>query len=316
MRANGGFGADGQAMNWSQRLAAKKGQAVQNLERPLDFVREILSAIEQDAGIDDRQKAFAALRPLGLGDFGAVLWSMPMEEFPRLSSMLPPMSADDVQKKWTGNAGQTVLEQGQAFVRSVSENYTASTGQTLRGRKILDFGCGYGRFLRLFRYYSDEAWGVDPGDEALEHCRAAGFGGEVRKSEMVPSKLPLDTDFDLGVAFSVFTHLSERCALACLSALRKSIRQGGVLCITIRPIEFWDIQERLRPGQAAKFRAMRSDHNRRGFAFQVGNTGSEDFGKTSITLEWIQRHAKGWEIVGSDRALSDAMQRYVFLRAI
>src|SRR5258708_35849186 len=108
-------------------------------------------------------------------------------------------------------------------------------------------------------------------------------------SEDIPTSLPFDGKFDLIFAFSVFTHLSERATHASLSSLIKAICDRGVIVITIRPIEYWNLplafDEQRRNGAAAK-------HVRDGFSFLPHNLppidGDVTYGDTSMTLKYLE----------------------------
>lgn len=287
----------------------------------LSFVRDFLATVETTVKPASRDAALAALRPLGLTHFGSVLWASPLKDYPLLARHLPPMSPPEVQARWTGSQGLKLLGQSLPFVQSCSENYTAVTGKTLKEARILDFGCGYGRFLRLFSYYSDAVLGCDPWEVSLEQSRAAGFGDRVRKSDALPQSLPFDEPFDFAFAFSVFTHLNERATILCLRALRGAVRPGGVLCITIRPPEYWHGHfENHKSFPKEALDRYLSTHRDRGFAFFPHGAKPDDpdatYGDSSMTLECLAGLAKDWKIVALDRALDDPMQQYVFLQAV
>ena len=284
-----------------------------------EHVRKALSSAESNGHVTDRASAFEALRPLGLEDFGLVLWNMPSSEYPTLSKFLPAMSSDTVTMHWTGSSGVDLLQQSVPFVRSCAENYADICGDTLRGKAILDFGCGYGRFLRLFSYFTNAMAGVDAWDKSLEQSRNSGFADIVHKSDAVPASLPLTDQFDFSFAFSVFTHLNKHAALASLRALRKSVRNNGLLAITIRPIEFWSVSQ---AGHLAnrinEANSMSELHRSNGFAFlpHTDCDSQSDYGDTSLTLQWLENNIAGWNIVRVDRSLNDPLQLYVFLQAL
>lgn len=285
-------------------------------------ISEFLAAAEAAPPPQSRSAAFAALRPLGLTDYGSVLWAAPLADFPQLDRHLPPMSPTEVQQRWTGSHGQQLLRQSLSFVQSCSENYTAITGKTLRHARILDFGCGYARFLRLFSFYSDDVWGCDPWETSLEMARAAGFADRVRKSEAVPRALPFDGTFDFAFAFSVFTHLNQTAATACLAAIRDVMGKDGLLCITIRPVEYWEAHFRNHHPHAPKTEVQRYQdaHHTAGYAFFSHGAKPDDpdgtYGDSSMTLDHLAACAHRWKIIAVDRALDDPMQRYVFLQAV
>jgi hypothetical protein len=145
--------------------------------------------------------------------------------------------------------------------------------------------------------------------------------GHLAVSDYLPTKLPVDrTDFDLIYSFSVFTHLSERAARTCLETLRSYISSDGVLVISIRPVEYWNLITPTVDGLAfnAEEHPDALCHRQNGFAFRPHNLAPIDgditYGDTSMTLEWLASAATGWKIVSVDRSLNDALQLYVFLQ--
>lgn len=283
----------------------------------LAHVRNHIAAMEAEKGLTSRDHIFQRLGALGLDDFGEFLLSLPNPQFPRLSSILPRMASDQVQRDWTGNSGIGLLKQTLNFVRSVSYSYSRITGRSLDNARILDFGCGYGRIARLMYAFVGEAglYGVDPWERSIEICHSDGLGGNFRQSEYLPTSLPVDDQkFDLIYAFSVFTHLSERATLTALAAMRKVIASDGLLVITIRPEEYWAHDMHT---QAAEKEALVRNHREKGFAFcphmRAAVDGDVTYGDTSFTLDWLERAAPAWEIKATDRSLEDPFQRYVYL---
>jgi len=287
----------------------------------LDYANKELIAIESSIDLTTkRSEIFNKLRVLSLSDFGLFLLSIPNPDFPKLSNLLPRMATDEVQMNWTGCSGLSLLTQTLDFVRSVSYNFTKLTGRTLQNTNILDFGCGYGRITRLMYYFTneDQIYAMDPGDESLETCRSDGLTKNFLLSEYLPTTLPVtNTKFDLIFAFSVFTHLSNRATLACLNTLADYIKPGGVIVITIRPVEYWDIDPNAT--KLGLSEQQKSIHNSQGFSFLPQDWSpivDEDitFGDTSMTFEWLKNSFPNLHIVGQDRSLSDPYQIYVFIQ--
>lgn len=282
-----------------------------------EYISEQLRKIEATPHVNDRIAVYQELRKLGINDFLGTLWSMPAEEYPRISAILPSMASIDVQSSWTGSSGPILMNQSVSFARAAAFNYANITGQSLRGKRILDFGCGYGRLLRAFTYFSDDVHGVDPWTESVRICREAGLNDNISISDYLPSSLPVPVNFDFVFAFSVFTHLSERATKQSLSTIRKHMRSDAVLCITVRPIEYW--RAVYRDETEAFFEAVERAHRSVGFAFVPHHRDAIDgditYGDTSMTLDYLLSVANGFELASTDRSGDDEMQRYVYLKA-
>ncbi|RUW86094.1 class I SAM-dependent methyltransferase [Mesorhizobium sp. M1E.F.Ca.ET.063.01.1.1] len=260
------------------------------------------------------EEALVFLRRLSLDDFGLFMISLPNRDYPGLSRLLPAMASEDVQKTWTGASGLDLYRQTSTFARQLENNFTRYIKAPLADSEILDFGCGYGRILRMMYYYSDPAniWGVDAWDKSLDLCREARLPGKFAQSERVPSALPVGNQkFDLIFAFSVFTHLAPPTARACLAALRNHIKPRGLFVATIRPIEFWPFIDRVRNTSFTS--KMQSDHRRNGFAYlpHAGPEG-ETYGDISCEIDFLR--GQGWTVVGHDRSILDPFQVSVLMQ--
>ena len=94
--------------------------------------------------------------------------------------------------------------------------------------------------LRLFYKYIplENLYAVDPWESSLKHCQSCGIQANLARIDEISPTIPFNVKFDLVIAFSVFTHLSERSALAGQRALRQAIDDHGLLVITLRPFEY------------------------------------------------------------------------------
>ena len=286
----------------------------------LSYARAIVQEVEDGAAQQTPAAIYSKLRKLGLDDFGELLMLAPHPDYPKLSAHLPAMASTLVQDQWTGQNGYALLRQTSAFVRSVSYNYTHITGRSLSDATMLDYGCGYGRIARLMYYFSDpqNVIGVDPWDRSIDECHTANMGPYFRQSDYLPKTLPVDNlSFDICYAFSVFTHLSKRAADLALTVIRRYMKPGALLCLTIRPVEYWDYD--FSAATPAVRDHAKAEHARTGFAFVPHNRppvdGEVTYGDTSMSLDWLQENAPGWMMAGIDRSLEDPLQLYVFMQA-
>lgn len=238
-------------------------------------------------------------------------------------SILPTMPSDEVQTTWNGATGHALLRQSVAFIRTVIGSYHAITQRSILEATALDFGCGWGRLTRLLYKYIpyDRIWAVDPWDRSIEMCQECSVLGNLAISDWIPRSLPVDgRRFDLIIAFSVFTHLSEKVANIAARTLRGHLTDDGLIAMTIRPVEYWHhyyefAAHGLDP-KVARPQVLRR-HHEYGFAFLPHNgqkiEGEVTYGDTSMTLEYIETNFEGLRIRAVDWHEIDPVQLIVFL---
>ena len=283
----------------------------------LSYTEPTLKTAEAVAGqTRDVDQVLTHLRELPIDDFGSLLLSLPNPRYPQLSELLPRMASADVQKSWTGAEGHVLLRQTLTFVRLVSHNFQSIANQPLHRHSILDFGCGWGRIVRLLYYFSDPSliYGCDPWDKSIQICEADRVLGNLAISDYLPSRLPFERQqFDLIYAFSVFTHLSERAAATAIDVLSGALSSQGLLVITIRPVEYWRFHQGLSKQDVA---ALEAAHTARGFAFRPHNREAIDgditYGDTSISLDYIKTRFSNLKLHKIERTMDDPYQMILF----
>lgn len=152
-----------------------------------------------------------------------------------LRRALPDVPSDEIQRKWTGAAGDENLRAGfrlYAFFRDLGQRYLGRLGEGERA--LLDFGCGWGRITRFFLkdLPAERIVGVDRVEAVLEHARATLPGVRFAACGARPPMPLADASVDLAFANSVFSHLGEELQLAWLDELARCLRPGGVLVLT------------------------------------------------------------------------------------
>lgn len=276
------------------------------------LIRQANSAAAQG----DHARALTLLRTLPLQRFGKLLLEIP-DSHPALRDWLPSMASDEVQRNWTGTSGLPLLSQSVDFVLSVNKACRQYLGHPIQGR-VLDYGCGWGRLMRLMLKYVDprQLYGTDPWDASIDLCKQHRCPGHLALCDYVPTELPFAERFDLVYAFSVFTHLSERTASSVMQVLRRHVAPEGMLVITIRPPGYWDLHQGWYTGFTREILLER--HHTSGFAFMPHNRAPIDgditYGDTSMTLGYIEKHWTDWRILGTDHNPGDPWQILVFLQ--
>ena len=99
---------------------------------------------------------------------------------------------------------------------------------------VLDFGCGCGRVLRHLRPFERvRIHGTDSNPAAIAWCDQHLDFAEFGTNRLEPPTRYRDRSFDLIYAFSVFTHLTETLQLAWMREMRRILKPGGWLIVTL-----------------------------------------------------------------------------------
>ena len=103
-------------------------------------------------------------------------------------------------------------------------------GEARRGERVLDLGCGTGRFVAALRDAGADAVGVELAETALRRAHVNAPGADLRLVEPDGS-LPLDHgSVDLVWCSEVLEHVPDTAGL--LSEARRVLRTGGRLLVT------------------------------------------------------------------------------------
>src|SRR5262245_4870942 len=256
----------------------------------------------------------AACRTIPLGVFGAIQIDRP-EPAQQLLSFLPTMPNDEVQLLWTGSSGHTLLAQSVEFVRTLAGYLPTRAGRSAADATLLDFGCGWGRLLRLVckLVRPSRLWGVDPWDRSIEVCKEHGVLGHLRVSTWIPRELDVPQDIDLIYAFSVFTHLPEEVAAIALRTIHRHMSVGARLLLTIRPVEYWASHDFAAVSATGYSREQaQAAHTRNGYFFVPHSLppieGIITYGDTSMTVEYAQRLAAPLRLIAIEWSPVDNLQ--------
>jgi SAM-dependent methyltransferase len=151
------------------------------------------------------------------------------------------------------------------------------------GERVLDLGCGAGRFVAALQHAGAEATGVELAEAALERARRNVPGADFRR--LGPDgEIPLeDGSIDLVWCSEVLEHVPDTAGL--LSETRRVLRTGGRLLVTTPshdlPRRLLIALARFEPhfdplGQHVRF------YSRRSLARVLGEFAFEDIHVTSI----------------------------------
>jgi SAM-dependent methyltransferase len=219
-----------------------------------------------------------------------------------LGISIPDLPPDDIQLRFTGRSGRANFEHIFGFYKLILKNMPREQLGRLR---LLDFGGGWGRILRLFlrEYPAEQLALFDCLTVAVESAQSLNPPFSVTQNQVLPP-LPLEKECtDCCYAFSVFSHLSEAASTSWITNLCEVLVPGGKLIFTTRGRGHIDYLRHLHttPGTLEGVPALLpkpDDIERRylsgEFQFYSAAGGGEltgDFyGETWITERWIKEH--------------------------
>lgn len=103
------------------------------------------------------------------------------------------------------------------------------------GLDVLEFGCGVGRVARhLVTQRGFRLSGTDDDARSIAWCQRHLKVGRFSVHSLEPELLYPDSSFDAVYAFSAFTHLAQARQLGWMSELKRVLRPGGYLILSLR----------------------------------------------------------------------------------
>jgi SAM-dependent methyltransferase len=156
--------------------------------------------------------------------------------------------------------------------------------------RLLDFGCGCGRFLRHMGAFAEqvELHGVDIDGEMIAWCeRNIPFATFATGPHAPPLPYP-DHHFDLVINHSVFSHLDEHLQHLWLLELQRITRPSAVLLLTVEGTSSWN--RTVEASASDDIEKWREELETRGVLFIsddhfVGST-HPDFYHSSVNAPW------------------------------
>lgn len=232
---------------------------------------------------------------------------------------LPRFPDATLQANTTGLSGEAAVRQAAGFHDDVVSSM-ARAGTPLRpGMQVLDFGCGWGRISRMFlrEVSARDLHGIDVDPEFVALCRDHFASDRFTTCAPMPDGTLPAASFDLVVAYSVFSHLSQAAARAWLGEFHRVLKPGGFVGFTTRHESFFGYLDwaRTAPGvegytkalgelfddTAVPLAALRRGEFVHATAAGVSGGGVRNesyYGESWIPQAWLEREfGDGFEVV-------------------
>lgn len=143
----------------------------------------------------------------------------------------------------SGSSNPDHFLQSFANVRYLLKTYLRQVGREFsQFEKILDFGCGVGRFLLAFSRHASpyqKFWGCDVDQECANWCQTHIKSAPVIHNNLYPPLPYNDHQFDLIYATSVWTHLRIDLQHLWAWEMYRILEPGGLLLTTIHGVSFF-----------------------------------------------------------------------------
>lgn len=126
------------------------------------------------------------------------------------------------------------LDVGQRIAATIERTLDEVGAPLNHMNTVLDFGCGCGRTLNwlISRFPTVRFFGTDIDCMSVQWCREHLHGSFCTNRDTPPLRFP-DAEFDCIYAISVFTHIDEKYQLEWLAELRRILRLGGLLLVSV-----------------------------------------------------------------------------------
>jgi len=194
---------------------------------------------------DTPSERFERYRSLSLEEWHKVV----LDSIEGLASLpMPTFPSVDQQAAYVGNSNVVAMWEGWNFYCLMAKERQRHGLELGVASNVLDFGCGWGRYARLFLHDvpASNIWCADPLEEALEMCRATDVPGHLVQLPVVPPSELSEGTFATAVAYSVFSHLSPTAHDTWRVELARIMAPGGIAFVTTQPRSFLDHCQTMR----------------------------------------------------------------------
>jgi ubiquinone/menaquinone biosynthesis C-methylase UbiE len=219
----------------------------------------------------------------------------------------PAFPSESIQAQFVGSAFRNALAEAFVFYAHVKAIMLADGRKLTPDKQYLDFGCGWGRFIRFFgrEVRPENILGVDIDPDILAVCRDTRVPGRLERIEPLGRIPAPDGSIDLTTAYSVFTHLPEQVHLHWKRELARVTAPGGTVALTLEPRRFLDFIETMAGSSqspwhqaiaqyAPQAQGLRERFDAGDLVYLPTGGGAfrptETYGEAVVSLEYVRTH--------------------------
>jgi len=184
----------------------------------------------------------------------------------------PGFPSDNIQISTIGDYGINSLYEPKNIYQEIRRITKQQKKSFTKKTKFLDFACGYGRMTRFFMkdIFPGNLYGSDVSNEYISLCKTT-FCIKCKKfkkkcggidvlfninNPFPPLKYENET-FDVILAYSLFSHLSEDAHFAWLREFMRILKPNGLIFLTIRQQNFLtDLKQRATADNISDYEKM------------------------------------------------------------
>jgi len=153
----------------------------------------------------------------------------------------PGFPEENIQIGMIGSCGKNALLEPKYIYQKIRRIAKQQNKIFDNKTTFLDFACGYGRHVRFFMkdIYPGNLYGSDVRPDFIDICRSTFSCDKIDdiifdlNNPLPPLRYNAET-FDMILAYSLFSHLSENAHIAWLSEFSRILKPDGLLFLTIR----------------------------------------------------------------------------------
>lgn len=158
-----------------------------------------------------------------------------------LDPELPMLPSTAIQQQFVGSALRPAFEEAYLFYTTFMR-YADALAMPFdgAGARFLDFGCGWGRFLRyaMCHFSQEQLFATDIDPSIITACIENRIPAKYTVIEPMGRMQYPDNFFSHVMAYSVFTHLPEAVHKNWIEEIIRVLKPGGIFCGTIETRKF------------------------------------------------------------------------------